>query len=31
MVTMRACLEQHHDYMASEINKKIWQAMKSKG
>ena len=30
-VTMRACLEQHHDYLASETNKKIWQAMKSGG
>ena len=28
-VTMRACLEQHHDYLASETKKQIWQAMKS--
>ena len=30
-VTMRACLEQHHDYLAAETNKKVWQAMKPGG
>ena len=31
MVTMRACLEQHRDYLVSETKKQIWQAMKSGG
>ena len=26
--TMRSCLEQHHDVLASDTNKKVWQAMK---
>ena len=30
-VTMRACLEQHHDYLAAETNKKVWEAMKPGG
>ena len=30
-VTMRACLEQHHDYLAAETNKKVWQALKPGG
>jgi hypothetical protein len=30
-VTMRACLEQQHDYLAAETNKKVWQAMKPGG
>ncbi|MBT7956910.1 MAG: hypothetical protein HN731_17065 [Rhodospirillaceae bacterium] len=29
--TMRACLEQQHDYLAAETNKKVWQAMKPGG
>ncbi|MBT7269091.1 MAG: hypothetical protein HN884_19605 [Rhodospirillaceae bacterium] len=29
--TMRSCLEQHHDVLASDTNKKVWQAMKPGG
>jgi hypothetical protein len=29
--TMRSCLEQFHDVLAAETNKKIWQAMKPGG
>jgi len=29
--TMRSCLEQQHDVLASETNKKVWQAMKPGG
>lgn len=30
-VTLRSCLEQHHDVLASDTNKKVWKAMKPGG